>query len=38
MARDWARERDLCGDPEGAGELRDLAKAIEAIRLRGTAK
>jgi hypothetical protein len=33
MVRDWARDRDLCGDPEGAGEFRDLANAIAKIIL-----
>lgn len=35
IVRDWARGRELCGDPEGAGELRDLAKTIASIRIRG---
>lgn len=33
LARIWASERDLIGDTECAGELRDLAKAIGRIRL-----
>lgn len=33
MARVWARGREDCGDPEGAGEFRDLASQIERIRL-----
>ena len=33
LARDFAEERDRDGDPEGAGVLRDLADAIEAIAL-----
>ena len=33
MAREWARESEDMGDPEGAGKLRDLAWGIERIRL-----
>lgn len=33
MARSFAFDRDSCGDPEGAGEFRNLASAIERIRL-----
>lgn len=34
LARSWAEERDDCGDPEGAGCFRDLARQIDAIRIR----
>jgi hypothetical protein len=33
LSRIWAREADLIGDPERAGEFRDFAKRIERIRL-----
>lgn len=33
LARAEAREREMTGDPEGAGVLRDLAAAIRRIRL-----
>jgi len=33
LALEYARERHATGDPEGAGEFRDLAKAIGRIRL-----
>jgi hypothetical protein len=31
LARVWADGREQCGDPEGAGEFRELAKAIGRI-------
>lgn len=33
-ARAWARERDLCGDPEGSECFRILAREIEGIRIK----
>jgi hypothetical protein len=33
MAREYAEERDDTGDPEGAEEFRDLARAIERIKI-----
>ena len=33
IALRWADEREACGDTEGAGQMRDLAKAIARIRL-----
>lgn len=33
LAQMYASERDACGDPEGANEFRDLAKAIKRIPL-----
>jgi hypothetical protein len=35
-AMSWARERDSCGDPEGAECFRMLAKEIRAIVIRQT--
>jgi hypothetical protein len=35
-AMDWARERQSCGDPEGAECFRMLAKEIRAIVIRPT--
>lgn len=32
LAREAAREREACGDPEGAGVIRDLANEISRIR------
>lgn len=33
IAREWARDREAEGDPEGAGVIRDLADRIGRIRL-----
>lgn len=33
MARDLAKEREQCGDPEGAEAVRILARDIERIGL-----
>ena len=33
LARLWAAERRMTGDPEGADEMRELAKRISRIRL-----
>lgn len=32
-AIDFAREREACGDPEGAEVIRDLARSISRIML-----
>jgi len=34
LAMMYAREREKTGDPEGAGEFRDLARSIRAIVIR----
>lgn len=34
LALEAARERESCGDPEGAAVIRDLAKDIGKIKLR----
>jgi hypothetical protein len=33
LAVDYAREREACGDPEGAECMRDLANLIHSIEL-----
>lgn len=33
LAVDYAKERDACGDPEGADCMRDLANSIHSIEL-----